>query len=1371
MMLKNTRRRSAIAIALVTGMALPPETVAAAGRPDLNATNEPDSPTVASYRGAGGPMASRGMVDVMIKLAGAPATQAYASAMTSRAGASGGDTTDGSGADRNKAGRVAASKAVEANKAAQAAVISAVNQAGGKVLFTTQRVLNGVAAKVQAKDVVRLRRIPGVVSVRIMIPHTRDNANSVPFIGAPGAWVKGLGYRGDGIKLGVIDTGIDYIHTNFGGPGTPGAYAANDTTVTGDVAYYPSTKVAGGYDFAGDDYDAGDDLSVPDPDSDPMDCNGHGSHVAGSAAGYGVNSDGTTYAGAYGDGTAFDSMRIGPGVAPKATIYALRVFGCGGSTNLTAQALEWASDPNGDSDFSDRLDVVNLSLGSSFGHPGDTSAEAADNAAAAGVVVVASAGNSGDTYFISGSPGSSARTIAVASVKDTENPSSFLEVNSPGSIAGYKQATEASSAASVGVIGDVTGDVEYPNDGSSACVAPSTTGCTNFDGCQSYTLTNPIVMVDRGGCGFQVKMDNAVAAGATALLVANNAAGLLFMGGTSTIPAWMIQQTDGTAIKTELAVPNAVNVTLSAGNRGIVSVSEQADTISSFSSRGPGRSGALKPDISSMGNTILSTENGSGTYGISFDGTSMAAPHVAGTMALLRQIHPSWSVAELKALVMNTANHDVTLTTTATDPKVGQGRVGAGRQDVLLASGNSVIAYADDATGRVSVSFDDVEAIEPDTFTKTVRVKNKGSVSRSYDLSYVTQADAAGVTVSTSVPDITVAGGAEATFDVVLDLTPASMKHDRDASVSSAQTGGNRFWLTEEAGYVVLDSVSGGTDLRVPVHAMVRPASEMAAAAAPVDISAGTGSTSVALSGTSVFTGSTLPTDIWSVASVLELTEVSPQILPDVTYDDSADLSHVGVGLTSAGRVAFGIATHSNWDTPQASDTEFDIYIDRNRDGTDDVVLFNYNIGSLNSLGVQDNIVAAKCELSSGLCTYSSSGYLNGITPATIDTNVFNNNVAVIAMSTGASFLNLTGPFDWYVVSFNRESPDAVDFTDIHTYDPTNPGLFLTNSLNGGTVLVADLDAETIDVDYDAAAYAAAGSQGMLVLHHNNAFGNRVQVVPVNAQPAAPSAISPSGAVTDDTPTFTWSAVAGATNYHLVVTDTTSSTTVIDVNPGNVTTYDAPTPLDTTHAYSWKVSAIGPGGEGAYSNVLIFGYAPTGVPTLGMPSGVTPDLTPDFDWSAVPGATKYQILVLNTKTGVYEVNQLPSTNAFTPSTNLTANHAFTWKVRALNLFGGGAYSPTKSFGNPPAMPTSGSPSGLITDTTPTFTWTAGAGATGYQLLVFDNNTGTYAINTIVTGTSYTPSVALNNTHTYKWRVRGLNAVGGSAYTTYTNFNY
>ena len=211
--------------------------------------------------------------------------------------------------------------------------------------------------------------------------------------------------HGEKIKIAVIDTGIDYTHANFGGPGTIAAYnAANATdTLPANAALFgpAAPRVKGGFDFVGDNYNADPNdpafQPVPHPDPNPLDCNGHGSHVAGTAAGSGVLANGSTYTGPYNATTiSGNSWTIGPGVAPKADIYGLRVFGCEGSTDVTVDAIEWAVDHD--------MDVINMSLGSSFGTADDPSAVASTNAAKSGVIVVTSAGNSGPNQYITGSP-------------------------------------------------------------------------------------------------------------------------------------------------------------------------------------------------------------------------------------------------------------------------------------------------------------------------------------------------------------------------------------------------------------------------------------------------------------------------------------------------------------------------------------------------------------------------------------------------------------------------------------------------------------------------------------------------------------------------------------------------------------------------------------------------------------------------------------------------------------------------------------------------------------------------------------------------------------------------------------------------------
>jgi hypothetical protein len=303
--------------------------------------------------------------------------------------------------------------------AAQSTLIPQLAAVGAQVLFQTSLVYAGVAVTIPADQLDRLRALPGIARVAVIPPKLPSESIPSTPAGALPAVTAVAAATGQGIRIGMIDRGIDYTHADFGGPGTPLAYLANDPNVI-EPGSFPTAKV-NGFDFAGDNYDAGATIGsdTPVPDPDPRECMqpdahaGRGTNAAGLAAGFGVAADGMPYHGPYGPGVDLSTLRVAPGVAPEAQLYALKVFGCHGSTTLLTQAIERAVDPNGDGNPADHLDVLIISVGTPFGSNDDPDAIAINNAVRAGVIVVVAAGDNLKTFYSVNSPASASLAIAV----------------------------------------------------------------------------------------------------------------------------------------------------------------------------------------------------------------------------------------------------------------------------------------------------------------------------------------------------------------------------------------------------------------------------------------------------------------------------------------------------------------------------------------------------------------------------------------------------------------------------------------------------------------------------------------------------------------------------------------------------------------------------------------------------------------------------------------------------------------------------------------------------------------------------------------------------------------------------------------------
>lgn len=463
-----------------------------------------------------------------------------------------------------------------------------------------------------------------------LISKAIQERNSAKFIGA--AALNAEGITGKGVKVGIIDTGIDYTHAMFNGAGTEEAYKAINPS--GEAVGFPSEKVVGGIDLVGTLFDsASADFAkhIPVPDMNPLDEAGHGSHVAGTVAGLG------------------DGVNSYNGMAPDASLYAVKVFGAEGSTSdsVVIAALEYAADPNGDGNVSDQLDVVNMSLGSGYGNPHILYSEAIKNLVHGGTIVVASAGNSGHLDYIVGAPGTSTEAFSIAASVDNGDQNwkfntSLIHLATETLTV---ESIEAASTKKIELAGNVTGKLVYAG-----------LAAEDFSDEVKAQLKGNVALIDRGTVTFNEKIKRAAAAGVIGVVVANNQPGEpLAMGTTDKFdfPAIMIKQEIGIKIKEAM---KTADVTIEFSGPEKIERPELIDTLTGFTSKGPrSMDGLVKPEISAPGNNVISAKMGGGKNIVQMSGTSMAAPHMAGVMALLKQALPSLSADELKNVAMGTA--------------------------------------------------------------------------------------------------------------------------------------------------------------------------------------------------------------------------------------------------------------------------------------------------------------------------------------------------------------------------------------------------------------------------------------------------------------------------------------------------------------------------------------------------------------------------------------------------------------------------------------------------------------------------------------------------------------------------------------------
>jgi minor extracellular serine protease Vpr len=603
--------------------------------------------------------------------------------------------------------------------------------------------LNAVSVKLNGVSLQTIASAPMVQHVEyegIYYPTSTDPDLSL--IHAMDAWALngGPANAGEGVKVAIVDTGIDIQHPCFSDAGYPTQTQYGDHNFTNNkviaARVFNNKAISRGYTAE----------AIQD----------HGTHVAGTVA---CNYD--TPATVSGVTIPYNIS----GVAPRALLGNYNVFP-GDVLNARSEdilnALEAA--------YSDGFDIANMSLSGNASGVQDLLTIAVDNLDAANMVVAVAAGNSGPGHYTIESPGSAARalTAGASTVPHFVGAPVTVNGNTYGAASGDFATVGSDLTAPLGV---VTGS--------------GTNGLDTACSALSVDLTGEIALVTRGACTFSTKIRNAQTAGAVAVLVANNVFGdptAMGSDGTPnqpTIPAYMVSRTDGGA----LAGFDGASTTISASLAYFLT--SNADIMAGFSAQGPTDVDyRVKPDVVAPGVNVLSSIpisfcNGSPCFAF-FQGTSMATPHLAGSAAIVRWLHSDWSAAEIRSAIVNTADQGVLLQASTGTPETDVNVIGSGREN-LLSAANAVVAL-----DPVSVSFGAVPSGSGQSSSYTVTLTNLGSSAMTFDVAV--GAGDASVSYSVSPASLTLAAGASGTVTVSM------------SAVQGAAGGDHQAWLTVSVG-------------------------------------------------------------------------------------------------------------------------------------------------------------------------------------------------------------------------------------------------------------------------------------------------------------------------------------------------------------------------------------------------------------------------------------------------------------------------------------------------------------------------------------------------------------------------------------------
>jgi len=600
--------------------------------------------------------------------------------------------------------------------------------------------LNAVAVQLNGTTLATLVGAPQVQHVEYEgLYYPTDDDPDLAIISAVEAWNQngGSANAGKGVKVAIVDTGIDITHPCF---------SDDDYSVQNQLGdhHFTNNKVIAAKVF---------NNKTPSQGYTAEAVQEHGTHVAGTVA---CNFD--TPATVSGVDIPYDMS----GVAPAALLGNYNIFP-GDVTNARSEdimnALEAA--------YTDGFDVANMSLGGGAHGVQDLLTVVVDNLDQANMVVAVAAGNSGPGHYTVESPGSAARALTAGASTVPHFVGALFDFDSTtiGLGIGDFVTVGADLTATISIVSGTTGGLGL----ACSALAPN-------------SLTGKIAVLSRGTCAFSVKIRNAQNAGASAVIVVNNVAGDPVAMGTDgtpnqpTVPAYMA----GLAERADLVAANNTSGTIHASLNYIQSTN--VDIMAGFSSQGPTDVDfRVKPDVVAPGVNVLSSIPhqfcDTPPCFAFFQGTSMATPHLAGSAAVVRGQHPDWSAAEVRSAIVNTADQGVlrdfqTGTQIAADVNI----IGAGRENLLSAVNASV------ALDPVSVSFGAVPSGSGQTQTFTLTLTNVTGIAQTFTVGV--GAGSGGVTFSVSSDPLTLAAGASGTVTVTMTAAKGAAGGDHQATLT-----------------------------------------------------------------------------------------------------------------------------------------------------------------------------------------------------------------------------------------------------------------------------------------------------------------------------------------------------------------------------------------------------------------------------------------------------------------------------------------------------------------------------------------------------------------------------------------------------------